>query len=131
MWCDPQELATATVEELREWRDAATPIDEKTLMQVKLTIKGPWHEMRIDRQRTKCGKALGGYATRDASYLGLLCEEGCFSRHELDHARELNEAAAARAEEQRRLEDLEDLRLSDELYQRRLAKNRDVDDDDS
>lgn len=52
-------------------------------VQVKLGPKGCWHRKAIGGKQTACGRPLGGYASRDESYAGDLCDEGCFSRHEL------------------------------------------------
>jgi hypothetical protein len=59
-------------------------LDPKDLtVQVKLSPKGCWHRKAIGGKQTACGKPLGGYGSRDESYRGDLCTEGCFSRHEL------------------------------------------------
>jgi hypothetical protein len=59
-------------------------LDPKDLtVQVKLTIHGEWHRKAIGGKQTACGQSLGGYASRDESYAGMLCEDGCFSPHEL------------------------------------------------
>ena len=74
--------------EILEWRDAATKKDEP-VMHVKPGPRDAWHKMLIDRTRTACGKPLGAYATRDESYTGDLCRDGCFSPFELKLAEEL------------------------------------------
>ena len=59
-------------------------IDPRDLtVQVKLTLKGCWHRKAIGGKHTACGKPLGGYASRDESYAGDLCEDGCFAPFEL------------------------------------------------
>jgi hypothetical protein len=57
-------------------------------VQVKLGIKGPWHEKAIGGEYTKCGKPLNGYATRQRAYGPLrrdMCEDGCFTEFELSN----------------------------------------------
>lgn len=62
---------------------ASLRLDPRDLsVQVKLTIDGEWHRKAIGGRRTACGRALGGYASRDESYVGTLCDEGCFSEFE-------------------------------------------------
>jgi hypothetical protein len=58
------------------------PVEDLTV-QVKLTLNGCWHRKAIGGKHTACGKPLGGWASRDESYAGLLCEEGCFSPYEM------------------------------------------------
>jgi hypothetical protein len=61
---------------------ARIPVEDLTV-QVKLTLNGCWHRKAIGGKTTACGIPLGGWASRDESYSGLLCEDGCFSPHEL------------------------------------------------
>ena len=65
---------------------------EDLTVQVKLTLNGCWHKKAIGGRFTACGRPLGGYASRDESYAGNLCEDGCFSQLErLELARLANE----------------------------------------
>jgi hypothetical protein len=112
---DGWDMQTATAEQLAEWRDAATYREPP--VQVKLTIKGCWHRPLSTRGRTACGKALGGYATRDDSLLGDLCKDGCFSAYEFTLAAEERDRAAAEKRDRERQEDERD----DELSRRRRA----------
>jgi hypothetical protein len=56
---------------------------EDLTVQVKLALNGCWHRKAIGGKQTACGRPLGGWASRDESYAGLLCEEGCFSPYEM------------------------------------------------
>jgi hypothetical protein len=56
---------------------------EDLTVQVKLAPKGCWHRKAIGGLETACGHRLGGYGSRDESYRGELCTDGCFSPHEL------------------------------------------------
>lgn len=99
-------------------------------MQVKVHPKGEWHEMLIDRTRTKCGKPLGAYATRDATYAGRLCEDGCFSPYELNLARQLREQEEREArEDQQRIQDAagDDSQLVRDIAEGKLIHRRRLD----
>jgi hypothetical protein len=63
----------------------ALPIEDLTV-QVKVTPTGPWHRKAIGGHLTACGIRLGGFASRDESYAGTLCQDGCFSRFEREIA---------------------------------------------
>lgn len=63
----------------------AIPVEDLTV-QVKLTLGGPWHRKVIGGYLTACGVRLGGFASRDESYNGSLCQDGCFSRFEREIA---------------------------------------------
>lgn len=76
-------LALAWARELRASR--AVPVEDLTV-QVKVTPAGPWHRKAIGGHLTACGIRLGGFASRDESYVGLLCQDGCFSRFEREIA---------------------------------------------
>lgn len=87
-----------TESDVREWREAATR--DEPGVHVKIAPRGCWHRMTVDRTRTACGKLLGAYATRDESYAGDLCQDGCFTTYEL-------ELAAKAIEDERERERLE------------------------
>ena len=53
-------------------------------MQVKLQPNGVWHRKLIGATHSACGIPMGGWASRDESYLGELCTHGCFSPFELE-----------------------------------------------
>lgn len=103
---DAWDMQTATAEQIDEWRDAAQCREPP--MQVKLTIKGEWHRPLAGRGRTACGKALGGYATRDDSLLGSLCLDGCFAPYEFKLAAEERDRVAAEQRAREIADDLED-----------------------
>lgn len=67
-----------------EWiTPAADPYRGDLEVQVRLAPDDrTWHRKAIGGQYTACGR-LGGYASRDESYEGQLCDDGCFSRFEL------------------------------------------------
>ena len=75
--------ALAWAREVRASR--AIPIEDLTV-QVKMTPTGPWHRKAIGGHLTACGVRLGGFASRDESYNGALCQDGCFSRFEREIA---------------------------------------------
>ena len=51
-------------------------------VQVRLAPKGLWHKKAIGGKHTACGRPLGGFASRDETYAGELCES-CFTTFEL------------------------------------------------
>lgn len=60
--------------------------------------RSSWHEASVGFARTACGKPIDGYyGTRDESYDGVLCPEGCFTEYEIKLAVELRESAAVAA----------------------------------
>ena len=70
----------------RELRASQTIPAEDITVQVKVTPAGPWHRKAIGGHLTACGIRLGGFASRDESYAGTLCQDGCFSRFERELA---------------------------------------------
>lgn len=81
------------------WREAAK---EPPAMHVRFgSDKSEWHRLTVDSSRrsshgslrngntrTACGKSIGTsyYATREESYDGRLCQDGCFTQYELELA---------------------------------------------
>ncbi|MBA2718947.1 MAG: hypothetical protein H0U52_06870 [Chloroflexi bacterium] len=78
-------------------------IDEAPAMHVKISATGDvWHRLTIDRARsgravfdpftqarTACGESITGYyATREETYAGDLCRDGCFTAYEFKLAEE-------------------------------------------
>lgn len=69
------------------------------LMADKVIINvSKWDHAGISNGRTACDVMLAGkyYSPIEAGYTGVLCDEGCFSEHEMRVARELQQKEAER-----------------------------------
>jgi hypothetical protein len=70
------------IEWARELQVSLHKAPEDLTVQVKLTPDGCWHKKAIGGKHTACGRPLGGFASRDETYAGELCES-CFTTFEL------------------------------------------------
>lgn len=65
-------------------------------LEVQQRIDGSaWHRRAIGGRETACGRPIhagNNLGMRHESYLGELCSDGCYSRHELDLSAEANAA---------------------------------------